>query len=187
MVDFDIFTDAYGDPDMVEMPDKALLTEYRGAIPDDMIEFWERFGFGSYGGGLFWVINPKQLEDIVKDWPIEKPKRQRIIPVVRTAFGKLVFWQHDSFYFLNANMNNCFKSGDDVELLMNYFLAEEETRSDVLNEGDFKKALKKFGPLECDEMYAYALPLAMGGDPSIKNLVKAKIREQLSILSQIHR
>jgi hypothetical protein len=35
-------------------------------------------------------------------------------------------------------------------------------------------------------MYGYMLPLAMGGDYDLKNMAKMKIREQLSILAQIH-
>lgn len=74
-----------------------------------------------------------------------------------------------------------------MDLLFNFYLVDKKSRKSVLEEPEFKKAFKALGMLKRDQMYAYTLPLAMGGNPVVKNMTKAKIREHLSILAGIHR
>ena len=76
--------------------------------------------------------------------------------------------------------------GDDVELQFTYLLVAKAGRSGILQQPAFKKALKKLGPLQSDEIYGYKLPLAMGGDFNVANMEKMKIREHLSFLAQTH-
>jgi hypothetical protein len=184
MTDFQHFIDEYGSPTETEKPDQGSLGGYKGAIPDQVIEFWTRFGFGHYLQGLLWIPNPKQLEDVLTEW---LPKRSRGVPIARTAFGSVLYWQGHEFTLLDVNTNDRFSASDDAEVVFNFFLIGEDARLGVLQEPLFKKALKKFGPLRSDEMYGYKLPLAMGGDRTLKNMEKMKLREQLSILAQIHR
>jgi hypothetical protein len=87
---------------------------------------------------------------------------------------------------LNVNYNEQFDTGDDVELLFVLLLIGKDPREGILQEPLFKKALRKFGPLKCDEMYRYKLALAMGGNRDLKKMAKMKMREQLSILAQVH-
>ena len=49
----------------------------------------------------------------------------------------------------------------------------------------FKKALKKLGPLNSDEIYAFEPALSIGRLPKIENLVKVKMIEHLAMLAQL--
>lgn len=186
MTDFDIFTQEYGQPANSTKPDSEILVEYGKLLPAPMLEFWETYGFSSYGDGLIWVLNPRQLEDVLRDWYPAKAKRSRVIPVIRTAFGKLIYWHKDTFSLLDVHANDEFDCGDDVELLFTYMLVSKKGKEGILQEPLFKKVSKKLGALQVDEMYSYKLALSMGGDYSLKNVEKMKMREQLSILSQLH-
>lgn len=185
MTDFEPFFDAYGKPTDTERPSAKLLKDYENRVPAQLIEFWERFGFGGFAKGLVWVVNPTQLEDVLAEWAPAK-KTSRAVPAVRTAFGNIVYWQGTKFTFLDVHYDKAFDAGTDTEVLFGFYLIDDKSRTSVLQEPKFKKALKAHGSLARDEMYGYTLPLVMGGTDEIKNMAKVKMREQLSILAQAH-
>lgn len=185
MTDFTIFVKEYGDPVAEEIPDPQFLERYRKRLPSAMLEFWKRFGFGRCANGLVWVTNPNALGDILDEWTSRK-RPARAIPVIRTAFAKIVYWDGAMFRLVDPNHNDLFEAGDDVWVLFNVYLIGKAAREGILQEPLFKRALRKLGPLQRDEMYGYKLPLAMGGEPSLQNLEKMKMREQLAILAQVH-
>jgi hypothetical protein len=183
MTDFQRFTDEYGPAAEIEKPADTVLGEFASLVPDQVIEFWSRFGFGRYLDGVLWILNPKQLEGVLAEW---LPEQSRGVPIARTAFGKVLYWDKNQFTLLDVNFNDRFSASDNTEVVFNYFLVGEDARLGILQEPLFKKALRKFGPLKPDEMYGYKLPLALGGDRALKNMEKMRMREQLSILAQIH-
>src|SRR5689334_22209006 len=89
MTDFDKFVKEYGEPIEPERASAELLDQYKDIVPTQLIEFWERFGFASYADGLIWVVNPKQLQDVLSEWFPTKAKDAPLVPVIRTAFGKI--------------------------------------------------------------------------------------------------
>jgi hypothetical protein len=186
MSDFDLFFQAYGQPTEGERADPKLLSTYKDIVPASLLEFWERFGFGGYEEGLVWVVNPSQLEDILAEWTLAKSNKKRVIPVIRTAFGNIIYWHDAAFTFLDVHYNKRFQAGSDVEVLFDFYLVDKKSRKSVLEETLFKRALRALGKLKWNEMYSYKLPLAMGGTPELNNMEKAKMREHLSILANIH-
>src|SRR5436190_15048493 len=138
MTDFSKFTKEYGSPADQEKPDKKLIEEYRGRLPDEMLEFWERFGFGSYRNGLLWVVNPEQLEEPLAEW-VSAKKKQKPIGVIRTAFGKIIYWHDGGFTLLDPLGGDRFEIGDDVELVFNYFFHGKNARHGILRKPDFDK------------------------------------------------
>jgi hypothetical protein len=186
MSDFDAFIEEYGSPVEPERASAKELTKFKGIVPDPLVEFWERFGFGGYGQGLVWVVNPTHLEDVLAEWVPAKSKKGRAVPVARSAFGNVVYWQDEAFTFLNVHYDKTFQAGSDAEVLFDFYLVDRESRKSILEEPLHKKALKLLGMLQRDEMYTYKLPLALGGNSALKNMQKAMIREQLSILAQVH-
>ena len=187
MYDFDGFFDAYGNPSSSETASRSLLEKMDGKVPEALLSFWTVYGFGSYGKGLVWVLNPTELDGILAEWPADKRTMRRSVPIIRTAFGNVVFWANQEFTFLDVHYNRLVQAGTDTELLFGYYLTHAKSRRSVLEEQLFKKAYKKLGQLTHEEIYTYSLPLALGGKPELKNLCKAKVKEQLSILAQIHK
>lgn len=185
MSDFDVFFETYGQPVELERAEEKQLSTYRSVVPDSLVEFWERFGFGGYAQGLLWVVNPTQLEDVLAEWLTPEGKKSRAIPVIRTAFGNVVYWHHSQFTFLDVHYGRRVSAGTDVEVLFGYYLVDKKSRKSVLEEPVFKKALNALGMLKRDEIYAFKLPLAMGGDAGVRNMQKARIRETLAVLAGI--
>lgn len=152
-----------------------------------MIDVWQTFGFARFHDGLLWTTDPNQFEGPIAEWFPKTIKSHLPLVVVRTAFGKLIYWRREKFWFLDVNYNDTICAGDNVEILFDFFLASEDGRSAILNQSEFEKAHRKLGALSDNEMYGYKLPLALGGEASLKNMEKMKIDVQLSILAQIHK
>lgn len=85
---------------------------------------------------------------------------------------------------LDVHHGDQFDAGDDVQVLFDVFLVGPEARRSILQAPLVERARKKLGPLSPREMYAFGLPLALGSDRSVKNLVKVAMAEQLSVLAQ---
>ncbi len=185
MTDFEPFFNAYGKATDAQPATQNVLRVYRGVVPEQLIEFWERYGFGGYAKGLIWIPEPTLLEDVLAEW-LPRKRGARAIPVARTAFGNIVYWRKDKYTFLDVHYDKEFEAGTDTELLFAYYFVDETPRRSVLQEPKFEKALKAQGQLRRDEMYAFTLPLALGGADDVKNMTKAKIREQLAILASLH-
>ncbi len=183
MSDFDVFFETYGQPIEAESAEESLLSPYRGVVPDALIDFWRRYGFGGYANGLLWVVNPSYLEAALREWIPQTRKADRAIPVVRTAFGNIVYWQRTGFTFLDVHYRRRVDAGTSVEVLFGFYLVDQKSRKSVLEEPEFKRALKSLGTLKSDEAYSFKLPLAMGGDAGVKNMQKVKLREMLALLA----
>ena len=186
MTDFSPFLDAYGSAIDSQRASAALLSKYREALPEVLLEFWKENGFGGFARGLIWIVDPSSLEDGLAEW-VPSKKGKTAIPVARTAFGNIIYWQGAEFTFLDVHYDRSDTAGSDAEILFGFYLVDKRARKSILEEPLFKKALAAHGELTRDEMYAFGLPLATGGDEKVKNLVKVAMREQLAILRSIHR
>lgn len=38
------------------------IEEYRGRVPDELVEIWERYGCGTFGEGFLRIIDPALYE-----------------------------------------------------------------------------------------------------------------------------
>jgi len=183
MIDLQRFHATFGKPQGAHYPDEKLLQEYTNVLPEALLEIWAETGFAHFRDGMLWIVDPTSLEDELRRWP-DTPKAA--VPVMRSAFGKIVYWATDQFTYLDVHLNVRFDIGDNTGLVFNLFLTQEKSLQSVLNQSLFRSALKKLGAIAADEMYAYALPIAMGGDLGIGNIEIVKMREQLAILAQIN-
>ena len=153
-----------------------LIEEYRGRVPDDLVEVWERYGYGTFGEGFLRVINPKVYEDEVGDC-IGKTQGDRIaIPVMVTGLGDLITWEPS----IGSAVGILYREGRTVGLgSMRTFLTltrldGAEHLSDTFNWDIFPKAVTAHGELPYDESFIFVPLLSMGGQAKVENLHKRK-------------
>lgn len=183
MDNFEDFLKKHGPPTHREDVTAATIAAYQKALPAELIELWREQGFCGYARGFLWTINPDQLIDVMKEWfPRSK---ERKIPILRTALGDIVFWDKQGAHLLDVQRGDVHDIVNDVSVLFWYWLCDKKVLDKVLEYPRFKKALLKYGSLGPDECYAFKLAPALGGDDSVNNMAKVKLREQLSILAQI--
>jgi hypothetical protein len=201
--DFKEFLDGEGFAPAIECRpvDDETLAYYQGKLPNRLLGYWREFGFCGYGEGLFWTVNPRDYAELLESWLQKTPLwgRENFYVIARTAFGKLHVWgdkSHDDTIIdphyntvLPADLPEKEITPEQIERHMGIFFNVKNKKStDYYDKDDkllFKKALKKLGHLEPDEMYTFSPALAAGGAADIKNVTKAKIHEQLAILSEL--
>ena len=144
MVDLAQFYEAFGKPEDSRPASNELLHRYRGILPDDLLDVWKETGFSQFRKGLVWTIEPASLQGELRRWPSLK-QGKLALPVLRTAFGKLIYWGSHQFIYLDVHLNDQFDLGDNTGLLFNLFLTEKKAFRSVLNGSLFKAGLKKLG------------------------------------------
>lgn len=160
---------------------KAIAT-YREKLPGLLIAEWEESGWCSYGDGLIWLVDPDFLMVSVREW---LGKSSHAVPFARSAFGHLFLWDDAGGHMLDPQHGTLAKIVNKIEIVFDYVLCRKEYLEDVLDQKLFVKARKRLGGLEFDECYGFEPAIALGGPGTLDTLRRVKLREHLSILSQL--
>lgn len=160
----------------------TVLAAYRTKLPHALIAEWEQTGWCAYGKGFIWLVNPDDLKSAVREW---LGKSSKAIPFARSAFGQLFLWDVKGAHMLDPLYGTLAEVVDNIDIVFNYVLCQKQYLNDVLDHKLFVKAHKRLGPLAYDECYGFEPALALGGSGTLETLRKVKLREHLSILSQL--
>ena len=197
--DFEYFISKFGEASTFIDADKQVIEQYRGILPDKLLEYWADDGWSGYAQGLFWVINPADYSDLLDMWLEDSPivGIDNYHVIARSAFGKLYVWgQNTNQYFtLNCPMHAIIASEKelekiktDSEIAIQVFFTGDKEDYDLEDMNDkplFDQALKKLGPLAVDEVYGFEPMLAAGGTLMVDNLAKLDLNIHLTILRQM--
>ena len=199
------FFEWMGKPFVTEPVSKETLEKFKGKLPDRLLEFWRVHGFCGFRDGLFWITNPDDYEPALEAWFGDTPvvEKDSYYVIARTAFGKLYLWGTRTgarYELMEPEMGWLYDSGDvraerDIrdgksDWLFSVFLALRgpPSKADSKDDNDkplFERAVKKFGPLAADEMFAFTPALALGGENLLTNLSKVDIHIHLDLLAQM--
>lgn len=196
----DVLLNESGNALSSQLVTKEQLVAFQGKLPNLLLKFWQDQGWGSYYDGLLWTVNPEDYRDVLAEWvrdtPYEHETDNHVI--ARTAFGDLYVWNGTKgFYFHTSSSAHWLIPGTgdtsiDAERLEKhidiFFSVVDEENIDEEDENGkplFKRALKKLGPLEANEMYGFEPALCLGGSPILKNLKKVDIFAHLSLLADL--
>ncbi|WP_130903783.1 GAD-like domain-containing protein [Pseudomonas sp. Sample_22] len=187
------FIEKFGEPTGREEVPPSSIDRYKGKLPNILLEYWAEHGWGGYGNGIFWIVNPQEYEGVVASW-LEGTKFEAIDNyhlIARSAFGNLYFWGEKTGASLDItshlsrySTHTSIYTGDLMDKGFQSFLLSIDVE---LNDyGDlFQPAIKKLGPLRHDEMYGFVPALMFGGPDTLDHLEKVKAVEHLTLLSQI--
>ncbi len=166
-----------------------MKEDYKNILPSLLLENWERYGFNPFNQGLFWLTNPKEYQGLLEDYLDGTALKDMpdLYVIARSAFGKLFVWekdkgmtveldflQHQIYY--TPKEENC--NIQEQEKIMKELLSKMPKISDMYDDAHqpiFARAYEKFGMLSEDEMYAYKLPLYLGGKNNIENIEKKNL------------
>lgn len=190
---FAVFIEKFGTPiDRIEVP-PSTIERYKDKLPAKLLEYWSEHGWGGYGEGIFWLVNPQEYEAVVSSWidGTKLAEHDNYHLIARSAFGDLYLWGENSGFSLeitSVSSNYIFYRTDfSKEQLNNHlqgFILSRKVESNDFNDL-FKPALSTLGPLKHDEMYGFFPALALGGSDSLKFLKKISAVEHLIFLAQL--
>ncbi|RZF99421.1 DUF1851 domain-containing protein [Pseudoalteromonas sp. CO348] len=188
------------------LPTPEQLRFYQGVLPDNLLEYWEKYGFCGWGDGRLWIVNPADYQDLLTEWlkgtqfEIMQNEGIDIFSVIAIdAFGKMCIWGKNSGYSLKITsnygmifpmFNNEFYTQNGASKSLDLFFATQSQKAEIdlkdHNEQPlFERAVEKLGPLENGEIYGFAPALALGGEPKLENLQKVKATEHLAFLADL--
>ncbi len=185
------FIDRLNEPEKISTIDIATLkikyaTQLATLIDSDvLLEYLEHYGESVFMEGLFSFINPLDYEILLKEFP--KLKNQSIMPFAKTAMGNffligevddekcIAFYniQTEEYIYVDNKLNRFLEGYAGSRLYM-----EDEWYGDIE-----LPALDKYGPVAIDECLTFVPSLALGGDETIQNIQKVKLKENLTLLA----
>lgn len=179
-------------------PTSDQIKQYEGELPSRLLNYWEAYGWGAFGNGMFWLVDPTGFTSTLDAWCRDLVDIDGAYVIGRSAFGKLMVWKkgHGKFMhivpfehtiltfapnkFVQAGKED-FSFGVMISQVDPGSLDYEDKREKPL----FKRALKKLGPLEEDEMYAFVPALSLGGAAEVASLEKVMMKEHLHFLAEL--
>lgn len=181
---FKNFIKKYPNYNIVEAPSKEFIDSFRGNFPDELLLFWKEYGFGSFMNGYLKLVNPLSYQDIFKETYLHYKSNQHVFAV--TSLCDLLVWDGDTVELINYRHGYSEVVGsDEIDWYFNMDLTEEYYLSKRLKADNYSSARDKLGEPDFDECYGYTPILAVGGSENVKNLQKEKIKEHISLISQL--
>jgi hypothetical protein len=159
-----------------------VIEQYRGRVPEEIIEIWRRRGLGSFRNGFLKIINPEEYNDVFAS---AYPGENICIPLFATGMGDIIIWQNNSTFII-VNFGKKILNGltQKVSSLL-LSLNEDWFCEESLFWKHYTKAIETYGPLAYDECFGYVPLLGLGGSEQVKNLQKVKIKEQIMVITEL--
>ncbi|UPT36630.1 GAD-like domain-containing protein [Pseudomonas amygdali] len=191
--DYAFFLKKFGPAIEQQAVPTSSIERYKKRLPEQLLKYWEDFGWCGYAKGLFWTVDPQDYEDLLTDWLVGKEafKNDNYHVIARSAFGELYLWGEKSAdslsitsYMSRYSTNNSIFADGEKDFGIRVFFSSMQLEHNDLD-SFFEPALKNLGQLQSDEMYGFVPALALGGPVELKNLQKVKTTEHLTFLSQL--
>ena len=200
--EFDYFLEKFGEPNTISSISDDIFLKYKDKLPDQLMTYWKEYGFCSFKDGLFSIVNPDDYRSTMIDWihKTEVFKKDSFHVIARSGFGDLYLWGEKSgnSYIVEPRNSEIFSTGGDYDLISKgkadkamqfFFSSKGPERIDLKDIGNgkllFAKAVKRFGPLEADEMFTFVPALFVGGEQKMAHVKKENIFIQLDILAKM--
>ncbi len=202
---FAAIVDQFGPPAGAVKATPKEIDRYRDRLPSALLDFWVQHGWGSWKDGRTWLCDPALLEPIVRaifEGDAELAPDD-ITAIAYNAFGEVLFWHRtrrsitytaplgtvtianpESYADIETGRptSQAFTIGADI---FGPISSSEAPFVDENGKDLFPRAMRRLGPLAPGEIYGFAPALSMGGAAVIANVVRAPIREHLTMLVAI--
>ncbi|GHU61368.1 hypothetical protein FACS189418_0910 [Clostridia bacterium] len=166
---------------LYQKSEDSIVKEYITKVPNELIEIWRNYGFGSVKSGYLKIINPNEWLDIlVESYYVDKES----IPIFVTGMGDIIVIDSKG-YFMLINYRKRVIKGVGRRFKTFFMMMESES---ILDEqfcwNPYPDAVERYGKLEYDECFGYEPLLGLGGAEKVENLQKIKIKEHIQIITE---
>ena len=171
---FDLFLSMFPPSEDLQKPSDAVLEEFKGKLPEELLTLWRKYGFGNYGNGLLKIINPDVYSNTITLWLGEQ---KDCYPILMSGFGTLFIYRKlseasDDICLLDIHHR---KSGSFSIGFSDFFreiIPSENFAKQFLLVDLFQKASAEFGSLAGNEIFFFVPALVYGGSASIEHIRK---------------
>lgn len=165
---------------VVGFPVPEQIQQYRRRLPDEVIDIWERFGFGIFLNGYLKVVDPAAYDAALRE--IYRTSEPDAVVVFVTAMADLIVYEGGYFVLVDCRHGSLSIVGKSAKLLLTD-LADEQFLLEELHWQPYEQARARLGEPAYDECFGYVPLLALGGPEAAEHLEKVKLREHLSLIA----
>ncbi|CAG0987859.1 hypothetical protein ANRL3_02562 [Anaerolineae bacterium] len=184
MKTYDELHKAIGEPELKVIPPESFFDGTEVKVDENLATLWREDGWARYGGGLFWTMDPRDFVGLSKDWDIV-PSNALVFG--RNALGDIFLIIEGEVFMLLVQWKRLLKIGSSVYIFLNSTLKEPNLQESFLQSNLFTAIRKHLGDLKVDECYGLFPALPLGGNDEDPNAYqRAKLREYLALLAQMH-
>ena len=161
-----------------EVP-REIIDKYRDKLGEDVIEIWEKYGFGSTFKGYLKIINPDDLQELLEEtYPVPLEE----IPVFVTGMGDIIVCDNrGNFVILDYRHQRIKVLWVRQKIKWYYFNDEFQERYWQWN--PYFEAVEKYGEPGYDECFGYEPLLSLGGDESVDCLSKVNYKIHIYLIT----
>ena len=170
---------------------EEIINKYKNKVPEQVLDIWQNYGFGSFLNGYLKIVNPEEYEELLKETyiPVEDEPIEFNTVLFATAMGDLIICEKteskkDNIYIIE------YRKGKYKMLLggMEFFfedLLDEDYLEEDLEWKPYLEAVNKLGEPSYDECFGYVPLLGLGGKDTVNNLKKVKLKEHIYIINDL--
>lgn len=166
---------------VMAMP-QDIVEKYRTMVPDELIQIWQNQGIGTFLGGYLKIINPEEYRDLLDSTYF---RGDLAVPIFVTAFGDIITFEENRYLRLVKYKDGVFEIILENFLFFLKFLKDEDFQKDYFEIDLYKSALKQYGDLDYDYCFGFVTLLGLGGQKTVENIDKVKIKEHIYIISEL--
>jgi hypothetical protein len=171
----------FSDFKLHEKVTKDTINKYKNKVGDDVIEIWEKYGFGTTFNGYLKIINPDDMQELLEEtyiMPFDDT------PVFVTGMGDIIVCNsRGSFGILDYRHQRIEVLWTKKEIEWDFFFDDYYEKEWQWN--PYFEAVEKYGEPQYDECFGYEPLLSLGGKESVDNLRKMKYEVHISIIAQM--
>lgn len=200
--DMEWFLQQFGQPEVSEPPGDATLRHYQGKLPSRLLEYWQEFGFCTFQGGLISIVNPADYDGALQTWlkGTSVSRLDTFHVIARSGFGDLYLWGEktgqswniepmNGRLFNNGSKEKEIAAGEGNDQIEAFFGVIDPGYVDAIDTGTrkpiFRDAVKRFGPLEPQEMFTFEPAPFLGGEKSLASIAKVNFFVQSEVLAAL--
>ncbi len=171
----------FSDFKLFEKVSRNIIDKYKDRVGENVIEIWEKYGFGSTFNGYLKIINPDDVQELLEEtyiMPFDD------IPVFVTGMGDIISCNsRGSFGILDYRHHRIKVIWIDKEINWDYFF-DDYYQERYWKWNPYFEAVKKYGEPSYDECFGYEPLLSLGGKENVEYLKKVKYKVHISLIAE---
>ena len=176
------FFEKYPEYKITTIPNEQVIQKYTELLPEDLIQFWKAYGFGTFMDGYLRFVNPDDYIDFLSE--SVNVYLEPTIVFATTALGDFYLWEKERIKIVNYRKGWSAVVGSKFGLFMEFRLTDKEFLYKKVDASVYWKAIKEINPPAFNECLGYEPMLALGGSEKIENLKCVKMNEHLAFIYQ---
>jgi hypothetical protein len=164
-----------------------LIDAYRDRVPEELVELWQEYGFGTFGEGFVRVIDPRAHEAGIGDVLGKVTKQHIAIPIMVTGFADVVTWDPgDGVTGIMYRVEDTTGLGSTVSTFVKLTVGGGAKHLDrKFDWGLFPRAVATHGALAFDESFVFVPLLSLGGPKDVAHLQPRKTIEAIRTMVEL--